>query len=137
MPLLRSSCNGMRPFTAAQEKFLFALAVFGGVVPNGFFLYYFLVAPAPLHAELSNPVALVFTTKAFLLMFLFAWVIRHFGLRSPGWLAFIFMSLLGSMVFSVPAFLYLTSRASLGSRLNAMTQHFPAFDRINDSSRYE
>ena len=58
----------MRPLTEAREKFLFALAVFGCVVPNGFFLYYFLVTPAPLHAALSNPVALVFTTKAFLRM---------------------------------------------------------------------
>lgn len=100
----------MKPFTPIQEKLLLALAVFGLVVPNGFFLYYSLVAPAALHLALSNPVALVFITEAFLLMFLFAWVIRYWGLRSPGWLAFIVMSLLGSMVFSVPAFLYLASR---------------------------
>ena len=100
----------MRPFTTAQEKLLFALAIFGLLVPNGFFLYYSLVAPAALHAALSNPVALVFITEAFLLMSLLAWVIRHSGFRSPGWLAFIVMSLLGSMVFSVPAFLYFASR---------------------------
>ncbi len=100
----------MKPFTTAQEKLLLALAIFGLIVPNGFFLYYSLVAPAALYAALSNPVALVFITEAFLLMFLFAWLIRHLGFRSPGWLAFIVMSLLGSMVFSVPAFLYLASR---------------------------
>ncbi len=99
----------MKPFTTAQEKLLLAIAIFGLVVPNGFFLYFSLVAPAALHAALSNPIALVFITEAFLLMFLFAWVIRHLGFRSPGWLAFILMSLLGSMVFSVPAFLYLAS----------------------------
>ena len=100
----------MKPFTATQEKLLLALAVFGLIVPNGFFLYYLLVAPASLHAALSNPVALVFITEAFLLMFLFAWLIRHLGFCSPGWLAFLIMSLFGSMVFSVPAFLYLASR---------------------------
>lgn len=100
----------MKPFSATQEKLLLALAVFGLIVPNGFFLYYSLVAPAALHSALGNPVALVFITEAFLLMFLFAWMIRYLGFRSPGWLAFIIMSLLGSMVFSVPAFLYLASR---------------------------
>lgn len=100
----------MKHFTPTQETLLFALSVFGLVVPNGLFLYSSLVAPAVLHAALKNPVALVFITEAFLLMFLFAWVIRNAGFRSPGWRAFIVMSLLGSMVFSVPAFLYLASR---------------------------
>ncbi len=99
----------MKPFTTSQEKLLLALAVFGLIVPNGFFLYYSFLAPASLYAALSNPIALVFIAEAFLIMFLFAWVIRHFGFRSPGWLAFIIMSLVGSMVFSVPAFLYLAS----------------------------
>ena len=100
----------MKPFTTTQERLLLTLAVFGLIVPNGSFLYYSLVAPAALRAALSNPVALVFITEAFLLMFLFAWVIGHLGFRSPGWLAFIIMSLFGSLVFSVPAFLYLASR---------------------------
>ncbi|MDX2227434.1 MAG: hypothetical protein SFY92_10145 [Verrucomicrobiae bacterium] len=100
----------MKPFTRTQEKLLLILAIFGLIVPNGFFLYYSLIAPAALHAALGNPVALVFITEAFLLMFLFAWLIHRLGFRSPGWLAFIIMSLLGSMVFSVPAFLFLASR---------------------------
>jgi len=100
----------MKSFTQTQQKILLALAIFGLVVPNGFFLYHALLAPGILWAALSNPVALVFITEAFLLMFLLAWVIRHLGLRSPGWIAFINMSLVGSMVFSVPAFLYLVSR---------------------------
>ncbi len=100
----------MKPFTPTQEKLLLALAVLGLIVPNGVFLYFSVVASEVLHAALSNPVALVFITEAFLLMFLFAWVIRYSRFRSPGWLAFIVLSLLGSMVFSVPAFLYLASR---------------------------
>lgn len=102
----------MKPFTITQEKLLLALALFGLFVPNGFFLYYSLVASDALHGALSNPVALVFMREAFLLMFLFAWLIHHLEFRSPGWLAFIVMSLLGSMVFSVPAFLYLASRSA-------------------------
>ena len=68
------------------------LAIFGLIIPNGVFLYSSLVAPTALHSALSNPVVLVFITEAFLLLFLFAWVIRHLGCRSPGWLAFIVMS---------------------------------------------
>jgi len=100
----------MKSFTETQEKVFLALAIFGLIVPNGFFLYYLLVAPTVLHSALNDPIALVFVSEAFLLMFFFAWLIHHLGFRSPGWLAFILMSLVGSMVFSVPAFLYLTSR---------------------------
>ena len=100
----------MKSFTRTQEKFLIALAVVGLVVPNGLFVYYSLFAPAVLRAAFTSPVALVFILEAFLLMILFAWLIHHGGLRSPGWLAFRVMSLVGSMAFSVPAFLYLANR---------------------------
>jgi fatty-acid desaturase len=107
----------MKPFTPTNEKFLIVLAIFGLLVPNGVFLYYFLFAPSVLHAAFANPVALVFMLEALLLMIFFAWLIHHRGFRSPGWLAFIIMSLVGSMAFSVPAFLYLSSRKT--SRLVA------------------
>lgn len=102
----------MKPITKTRENLFLGLAIFGLIVPNGFFLYYALAAPAALHTALTNPIALVFITEAFLLMLLFSWLIHRWGLRSPGWLAFIVMSLVGSMAFSVPAFLYLTSRNS-------------------------
>jgi len=88
------------------------LAIFWLVVPNGLFLYYALVAPTSLQAALMNPIALVFITEAFPLMAVFSWLIHRLGIRSPGWLVFIIMSLVGSMAFSVPAFLYLASRKS-------------------------
>lgn len=90
----------------------------GLVVPNGLFLYHSLVQPAALLAALSNPVALVFLAEAFLLMLVLAWLIHHLGFRSPGWLAFLIMSLAGSMAFSVPAFLYLVSRKARGPSTN-------------------
>lgn len=74
------------------------------------FLYYSLFASEILHAAFGNPIGLIFTLEALLLMMLFAWLIHHRGYHSPGWIAFIVMSLVGSMAFSVPAFLYLTSR---------------------------
>ena len=100
----------MKPFTSAQKNLLFTLALLGLIVPNGIFLYYSLFAPATLFAALSNPIALVFIGEALFLMLFFAWLLRWWGARSPGWLAFITMSLLGSMAFSVPALFYFASR---------------------------
>ena len=100
----------MAPFTATHEKLLLGLALFGLTVPNGCFLYHAIFYPDIMWAALANPIAMVFIAEAFLLMFLFAYFIHRRGFRSPGWLAFIIMSFVGSMVFSIPAFLYLVSR---------------------------
>jgi hypothetical protein len=100
----------MKPFTQTQERLLLFLAIFGLLVPNGIFLYYTFTQPDAVCAAMANPIALVFISEAFVLMFLFAWLLHRLGFRSPGWLAFIAMSILGSMVFSVPMFLYLASR---------------------------
>lgn len=107
--------EAMPTLTPKLEKVLLGLAIFGLVVPNGVFLYYSLLEPAVLRAALANPVALVFIIEAFFLMALLAWLIHRLGLRSPGWPAFILMSLAGSMVFSVPAFLYLSSCRARGA----------------------
>jgi len=100
----------MKPFTETQEKLLLGLSIFGLIVPNGVFLYYAFTAPATLQAAMANPVSLVFIAEAFALMFLFAWLIHRQGIRSPGGFAFILMSLIGSLLFSVPTCLYLASR---------------------------
>ena len=100
----------MKPFTQTQERLLAGLALFGFIVPNGVFLYYAFMAPDVLKAALTNPVALVFIVEAFILLPIFAWLIHRQGYRSPGWFAFVVMSIIGSMAFSVPAFLYLVSR---------------------------
>lgn len=80
-------------------------------VPNGIFIWYALTPPVLVEAALRNPIALVFIAEAFFLMFLFAWLIGRLGLRRPGRLAFIAMSLIGSMAFSVPAALWLAGRS--------------------------
>jgi hypothetical protein len=100
----------MKPFTETQEKLLLGLSIFGLIVPNGAFLYYAFAAQQTLQEAMANPVSLVFIIEAFVLMFLSAWLIHRQGIKSPGWLAFILMSLIGSMIFSVPACLYLASR---------------------------
>jgi len=59
---------------------------------------------------LSNPISLVFITEAFLLMFLVAWLLKKASSTKPTGKTFIIMSILGGMVFSVPATIYLLFR---------------------------
>jgi hypothetical protein len=75
----------MKPFSRGQEKALLALAIFGLIVPSGVFLYFSLIDATALHKALINPIALVFMTEAFLLMLLFAWLIRWVCVRPGGW----------------------------------------------------
>lgn len=100
----------MTALSRLQERFLLVLAIAGFLGPNGVFLYYAAADPGLLREALANPVALVFILEAFALMALFAWLIHQRGIRSPGWVAFVVLSLLGSLLCSVPAFLYLASR---------------------------
>ncbi|MBP6507230.1 MAG: hypothetical protein KA257_06665 [Opitutaceae bacterium] len=93
--------------TPRESSGLVALAIFGLLVPNGIFLYYFFTAPEVVRQTLSNPVALVFIAEAFFLMFLLAWLLRRAGSTKPtGWV-FVVLSLVGSMAFSVPVALWL------------------------------
>ena len=100
----------LSPLHRTQEWILLVLAIIGLLGPNGLFIWATVARPELLSAAMGNPVAQVFMVEAFVLMFLFAYLIARQGLRSPGWLTFILMSLAGSMMFSVPACLYLWSR---------------------------
>ncbi len=101
----------MRTLTLSSQtrSFLLLLAGLGIVVPNGVFLWCLFADFDLVLAALRNPVALVFIAEAFLVMGLLAWLARRSG-RGPGAGAFIVMSLLGSLAFSVPAWLWLASR---------------------------
>jgi hypothetical protein len=112
----------MKPFSQSHERMLLALALFGLFVPNGVFLYCFFATPEVVKGALGNPVALVFMAEAMLLMLLCAWLVARLELRSPGWPVFILASLVGSLAFSVPAFLYLASRNARRSAHKAPDQ---------------
>ncbi len=90
---------------------LLLVSLVGFIVPNGVFLWAALTDADAIRAALSNPIAFAFFLEAVLLMGLFAWLIHRSG-RRPGWLAFIVMSLAGSLAFSVPAWIWLNSRRS-------------------------
>jgi len=74
------------------------------------FLFYALLRPEVMASALQNPVSLVFILEAFLMTGLFARVIATLGWKKPGWLAFLVLSMVGSLAFSVPAFLLLHLR---------------------------
>lgn len=99
----------MNRFQSAKPALLF-LAILGLLGPNSVFLYFTFARPEIAAAAYENPVALVFIVEAFFLMGLFAWGISKLGMTKPGWLAFIVLSIAGSMAFSVPFFLYLHLR---------------------------
>lgn len=88
--------------TKIESNSLITLSVIGILIPNGFFLYYFLTNPKVTTEALSNPISLVFIIEAFVLMFLFAWLLKKAEVEKPNGIVFIIMSLIGSMVFSVP-----------------------------------
>ena len=102
----------MNNVTETQRTLLLLMAIFGLVVPNGAFVYLSITRWDLVVAAMTNPIALVFIVEAFALMFFFAWLIHRQGLKAPGGLAFIIMSLVGSMMFGVPACLWLWSRKS-------------------------
>lgn len=85
------------------------LSILGFLLINLPFLYFALFEKAVYDAAMSNGVALVFISEAILLMLLIAFLIAKLDLRKPGWLWFIVLSILGSMAFSIPFYLYIYS----------------------------
>jgi len=98
------------PFTVPQERGLAALAAVGLLALNGVFVYVAILDRDALAAALADPVAWALMAEALLLVALGAALVHRAGLRAPGWKAFVVLSLLGSLAFSVPAFLLLASR---------------------------
>jgi hypothetical protein len=92
----------LSPFNQAESRALTALAVFGLLVPNGVFLYFSATDWELLVQAMTNPVSAVFIGEAFLLMFLFAWLLARSGARRPSATGFVVLSLVGGMAFSIP-----------------------------------
>lgn len=87
-------------------------AILGFLVINVPFLYITVFDQQTYSEAMANGIAQIFMGEAFLLMFFFAFVIAWIGWKKPGWAFFIAMSILGSLAFSVPLYLYLMARSS-------------------------
>ena len=105
-PPAMDALDVFRPYRPA----LWALAAVGLVGLNGVFVFYAVARPDVLAEAQRNPISLVFMAEAFLFMGLGAWGIWRLGLRRPGPLAFVALSIAGTLAFSVPAFVLLHLR---------------------------
>jgi len=91
---------------------LWGLSVVGFFGINGVFLYYALLHPTAMVSALQNPISAAFIVEALLMTAVFAWIVWLTGAEKPGYLWFIVLSVVGSLAFSVPAFLLLHMRKS-------------------------
>ncbi|MGE9295925.1 MAG: hypothetical protein ACQKBV_06535 [Puniceicoccales bacterium] len=92
------------------RPFLLIASIIGFLTINMPFLYYTLIGREVYSAAMSNGLALVFIAEAFLLLALVAFLIAKLGWKKPGWFAFVVFSLVGSLAFSIPFFLYLHAK---------------------------
>lgn len=104
-----------------ESATLLAVALVGLVGPNGAFLCFSLAEPNLLDSFLSHPLALAFLAETVGLMLLGCWLLRRTGAEIPTVLAFVLLSLLGSLLFSVPLFL----RGRVGRYGEAEPSRFP------------
>lgn len=77
---------------------------------NGIFLYSIIFRPELVKEALGNLYAMVFIIEAFILLPLLCFLIAIARLKSPNWLGFLVLSLLGSLAFSIPFSILLWNR---------------------------
>lgn len=99
----------MEPLKKLRTFFLIA-SIIGFLTINVPFLYFALIDQGVYQEAMNNGMALLFISEAFLLMFFIAFLIAKSGMKKPGWVFFICMSILGSLAFSIPFQIYLTLR---------------------------
>jgi hypothetical protein len=92
------------------------LAVVGNLVPGGLFLYWFLNEYSSLSAALSDKLALAFLVDLLLSTFVLAYLFARKPLGPVKWPWFVALSLLGTLAFSIPLFIWLNWRRARAPR---------------------
>ncbi len=95
----------MIEYSPRERTALIALGGFGLVALNSLFLYGLLVRPESLVEAFTNPISLVFIVESFLLLGIFAYLMRKWGVLRLPWRWFVALALLGSMLFALPVVL--------------------------------
>lgn len=92
-------------YSRIERTVLWTVAAVGLFGVNGTYLYGLFFVPGAQAAAMENPVALAFMLEAFLLLGLLAYLLAKWGVvrLGPGW--FVSLSILGSIVFALPAVL--------------------------------
>lgn len=89
---------------------LIVLAVVGLLAPGGLFLYWMLNDYSTLSAALSNRMALAFFVDLLMSTFLLAYLFARKPFGPVKWPWFIVLSLLGTLAFGIPMFIWLNWR---------------------------
>lgn len=91
-------------FNQKERIMLWGLGLLGLIGPNGVFIYFALFRWADVLATMRDPVAMAFITEAFFVMGILAYYFAKITSEKK-WLAFIVLSLIGGLGFSIPVFL--------------------------------
>ena len=105
------SLESFRPYT----PLLWTLALVGFLGINAVFLYGAFWRPDLITPALTNPISVAFIVEALVLTAFGAWVVWLLGLRRPGPVTFVALSLIGSLAFSVPLLILMHLRKRSGS----------------------
>jgi len=92
------------------------LAVIGLLAPGGLFLYWLLVDHSSLSAALSDRMALAFFVDLLMSTFLLSYLFARKPLGPVKWPWFLALSLLGTLAFSIPLFIWLNWRGAPAPR---------------------
>jgi len=102
-------------YTATERFGLIVLGAFGFLAVNGAFIYGSVYRPESMMTSLSDPLAAAFIVEALVLVGVFAYLFRRWGVSRLGWGWFVSLSLLGSMAFAIPVVLLFPSRDVKGA----------------------
>ena len=91
---------------------LLIAALFGITVPNGLFIYWLLVEYNGLAAVLQDKLAVAFILDAFLSLGLIAVYLARHPIGPVRWPAFVALSIIGGLGFSLPFYYWLNVRAA-------------------------
>ncbi len=95
---------------------LILLAAIGLLAPGGLFLYWLLNDYSSLSAALSDRMALAFLLDLLMSTFLLAYLFAKRPLGPVKWPWFVALSLLGTLAFSIPLFIWLNWRGAPAPR---------------------
>ena len=98
-------------YSPLEKRILIVGGAFGLVVLNSVFIGAALLKPEALVEAFTNPIALVFIAESFLLLGLFAYLLRKWGVLKLSWGWFVVLALAGSMLFALPVVLLWPRRA--------------------------
>jgi hypothetical protein len=89
---------------------LIFLAALGNLVPGGLFLYWLFNDYSSLSAALSDRLALAFFVDLLISTFVLAYLFARKPLGPVRWPWFVALSLLGTLAFAIPLFIWLNWR---------------------------